>query len=103
MSNEAVRRVLAYDARDNVANALSPLSVGDLIEVFGQKIAARAAVPLGHKIAVRRIGQGETVVKYGEAIGRARGEIAPGEHVHVHNVESLFGDWREASAAEFER
>ncbi len=102
MSNERVGRVLAYDALDNVANALSSLSVGDLVEVFGQKIVVRAAVPLGHKIAVRPIGQGDPIVKYGEAIGRARVVIGAGEHVHVHNVESLFANWSDASAAESE-
>lgn len=100
MSNEREGRVLAYDARDNVVNALEPLGIGDLIKAFGQRLVVRAAVPLGHKVALCRIGQGEPVIKYGEAIGRASIAIEPGEHVHVHNVESLFADWREASAAE---
>ncbi len=100
MSNERVGRVLAYDTRDNVANALAPLDVGDLIEAFGQRIVVRAAVPLGHKVALRQIEQGDHVIKYGEAIGQARLAIQAGEHVHVHNVDSLFADWGEASAAE---
>jgi altronate dehydratase small subunit len=37
------------------------------------------------------IGKGDDVVKYGEIIGRATADIAKGEHVHVHNIESLRG------------
>ena len=40
----------------------------------------------GHKYALRSIAAGENVVKYGMPIGRATEPIAPGEHVHVHNV-----------------
>ncbi len=29
------------------------------------------------------------VIKYGHVIGRAKRDIKVGEHVHVHNVESL--------------
>jgi (2R)-sulfolactate sulfo-lyase subunit alpha len=43
-------------------------------------------VPLGHKIALRDLPQGEQVIKYGIAIGRATRDIHAGEHVHVHNV-----------------
>jgi hypothetical protein len=42
-------------------------------------------VPFGHKVALRAIGAGEPVVKYGVAIGVATRPIAEGEHVHVHN------------------
>ncbi len=43
-------------------------------------------VPRGHKIAVKPIKQGETVVKYGMPIGHATRDIAPGEHVHSCNM-----------------
>ncbi len=43
-------------------------------------------IPLGHKIALRNIPEGEPVIKYGTAIGRATRDIATGQHVHVHNV-----------------
>ncbi len=34
---------------------------------------------------------GEEVRKYGEVIGLANAPISPGDHVHVHNVESQRG------------
>src|SRR5689334_13785982 len=43
-------------------------------------------IGLGHKIALRSIRKGEAVTKYGQIIGFASEDIAPGEHVHVHNV-----------------
>jgi (2R)-sulfolactate sulfo-lyase subunit alpha len=45
-------------------------------------------VPLGHKIALRDIGSGETVIKYGYDVGRAVQDIGRGHHVHVHNLKT---------------
>jgi len=42
----------------------------------------------GHKYAVRDIEAGENIVKYGQPIGIASKDILPGQHVHVHNLES---------------
>lgn len=95
-----LRKVLAFDALDNVASALEPLNAGDSVEALGFKIVVRAAVPLGHKVALRRIAQDEAVIKYGEAIGRACLLVEEGEHVHVHNVKSLFDGAGYASAGE---
>ncbi len=45
-------------------------------------------VPVGHKIALVDIKKGDTVIKYGEDIGKAVADIAKGEHVHVHNLKT---------------
>ena len=45
-------------------------------------------IPAGHKYALRPIACGETVIKYGEIIGRATQDIPAGEWVHTHNVKS---------------
>ena len=45
-------------------------------------------IPAGHKYALKKICKGETVIKYGEIIGRATQDIAEGEWVHTHNVKS---------------
>ena len=42
----------------------------------------------GHKYAIRPIEPGENVIKYGMPIGHAKAGIAPGEHVHTHNLAS---------------
>ena len=46
----------------------------------------------GHKYALCAIRAGENVIKYGMPIGHATCDIAPGEHVHVHNVATNLGE-----------
>ena len=41
----------------------------------------------GHKFAIAPIATGDAVMKVGERIGVASESIAPGDHVHTHNVE----------------
>jgi (2R)-sulfolactate sulfo-lyase subunit alpha len=50
------------------------------------KVKSEDAIPLGHKIAMRNISKGETVLKYGNDVGRAVAEIGKGHHVHIHNM-----------------
>ena len=45
-------------------------------------------VPLGHKIALGDIKNGDTVLKYGHDVGRAVADISKGRHVHVHNMKT---------------
>ena len=49
-------------------------------------VAASQRIPAGHKVAVAPIAQGQAVRRYGQVIGFATGDIAPGQHVHVHNI-----------------
>jgi len=46
----------------------------------------------GHKYAIRPIKKGENVIKYGNPIGHATADIAPGDHVHTHNVATNLAD-----------
>src|ERR1035438_6695808 len=52
------------------------------------KVKALMDIPLGHKIAMRDFKPGDTVIKYGEDIGKVVAPIKKGELVHVHNVNS---------------
>jgi (2R)-sulfolactate sulfo-lyase subunit alpha len=52
------------------------------------KLKSLDAVPLGHKIALKEIRSGDTVLKYGHDVGRATAEIGTGRHVHVHNMKT---------------
>jgi altronate dehydratase len=81
-------RVLHLNRRDNVAVAIRALRRGEEVELAGRTLAAAQDIPFGHKVAVVGIAAGDSVVKYGEVIGRATSAIAPGHHVHVHNVVS---------------
>ncbi len=55
-----------------------------------QEISFQAAndIPIGHKLAIKRLNQGDTVIKYGVDIGRVVTAIDTGEHVHVHNLKT---------------
>jgi altronate hydrolase len=85
------RLAIVLDPLDNVATALVPLGAGRRIETEGGAVTLAAAIPRGHKFALRAIGAGEPVVKYGQPIGRATAAIAPGEHVHSHNLATQRG------------
>src|SRR5688572_9178252 len=71
---------------DNVAIARVPLSAGQTLEIAGGEIVVAEPVPAGHKVALRRIGAGESLIRYGQVIGRASKNIEPGSHIHTHNV-----------------
>lgn len=46
------------------------------------------AIPIGHKIALKNLGNDDTVIKYGVDIGRTVAAIKTGEYLHVHNVKT---------------
>jgi altronate dehydratase len=83
-----VNSAIVISAQDNVATALEPLEPGQTIDVSGSTLAVHEAIPRGHKVALRAIGAGEIVLKYGSPIGHASRDIASGTHVHTHNVVS---------------
>ncbi|MCX7779527.1 MAG: UxaA family hydrolase [Negativicutes bacterium] len=80
---------------DNVATAVTHIEAGSTVSLAGEGSAIclkiSETILFGHKFAIVAIPQGRPVVKYGEIIGAATRDIAAGEHVHVHNVESIRG------------
>jgi (2R)-sulfolactate sulfo-lyase subunit alpha len=52
------------------------------------KVSSIAEIPLGHKIALQDLKEGDTILKYGHDIGKVVKPIQKGEHVHVHNVKT---------------
>ncbi len=50
------------------------------------KVRAQSDVPIGHKLAIRELKSGDTVIKYGVDIGKTIAPIAVGEHTHVQNL-----------------
>ncbi|MBI1265607.1 MAG: altronate dehydratase [Alphaproteobacteria bacterium] len=71
---------------DTVAVALRDLSAGERLAHKDQILALTSPIPRGHKLALAPTKAGETVVRYGWPMGVAVCDIAPGEHVHTHNV-----------------
>ena len=52
------------------------------------KVSSMNEVPLGHKIALQDLKEGDTILKYSHDIGKVVKPIKKGEHVHVHNVKT---------------
>ncbi len=45
-------------------------------------------IPIGHKVALKDMAPGDTVIKYGVDIGKVVKPIRTGEHAHVHNIKT---------------
>jgi altronate hydrolase len=77
---------LRLNPADDVVVAVSPLSAGRQLTIDGFSIKTNTAITPGHKVALRAIAVGEPVRRYGQIIGFATKPIAPGDHVHSHNL-----------------
>ena len=75
---------IRLNAADNVVTAKTTLAPDT--EVPGEDVTTTRQIPVGHKIATRRIDAGDPVRKYNQIIGFATETVAPGDHVHTHNV-----------------
>ena len=51
-----------------------------------ENVTVAGLVPPAHKVATRAIRAGGPVKRYNQVIGFASRDIAPGEHVHLHNL-----------------
>jgi (2R)-sulfolactate sulfo-lyase subunit alpha len=87
--------LLVHDPKDNVGVVVvEGLEAGtEMLCVVTHdnsdfRLVARQAVPIGHKVALRNLEPGDTVIKYGQDIGRIVAAVGQGEHVHVHNLKT---------------
>lgn len=86
---------LIHEPGDSVGVAVADIKAGEsvtgtFLHDHSPRIALKAGrdIPLGHKIALTAVAARGSVVKYGVVIGEATADIAPGDHVHVHNLKS---------------
>ena len=83
------------DKTDNVATALTALAAGEvrlLGDAASPSMQAVEDIPVGHKIALENIAEGEMIVKYGVVIGRATKAIPAGSWVHLHVMRSNYDE-----------
>jgi altronate hydrolase len=69
---------------DDVVIARSQLVGGTTL--IDESVVVSGLVPPGHKVATRAVRAGAPVRRYNQIIGFASRDIAPGEHVHLHNL-----------------
>jgi len=69
---------------DDVVIARAQLVGGT--KLLDENVTVAGLVPPGHKVATRAVRAGAPVRRYNQIIGFASKDIAPGEHVHLHNL-----------------
>ena len=91
----ATPHFLVHSPKDNVGVVVvEGLHAGtDMLGVITETdktltLKASNDIPIGHKVALKPLKQGDTVIKYGEDIGRMTADAAAGEHVHVQNLKT---------------
>jgi (2R)-sulfolactate sulfo-lyase subunit alpha len=91
----SIPQLLVHDKKDNVGVVVVEgiESGAELLCVVTEnnsdfKLTAEQDVPIGHKIALTDLAEGDTAIKYGTDIGRIVAAIRKGEHVHTHNLKT---------------
>ena len=91
----AAPQLLVHDRRDNVGVVVvEDLKAGtDMLCVVTEddsdfRLTVLHDVPIGHKVALQDFAVGDTVIKYGQDIGRIVAPVKRGEHVHTHNLKT---------------
>lgn len=86
---------LVHSPKDNVGViVVEGLKAGtDMLGVITEtdtttNAKANHDIPIGHKVALKALKKGDTVIKYGEDIGKMVADAKPGDHVHVHNLKT---------------
>lgn len=88
----AKHKFLLHETVDSVGVAIADITKGE--KVYGAflhgddlvEVVANHDIPLGHKIAIKAVKNGEFVIKYDEKIGIAKADINVGDWVHTHNL-----------------
>jgi (2R)-sulfolactate sulfo-lyase subunit alpha len=52
------------------------------------RLKADQDIPIGHKVALKALKKGDTVIKYGVDIGKMVADAGMGAHVHVQNLKT---------------
>jgi (2R)-sulfolactate sulfo-lyase subunit alpha len=90
-----IPHLLVHNRRDNVGVVVvENLAAGtDMLCVVTEddsefRGTSNQDVPIGHKVALKDLAVGDTVVKYGADIGRIVASVRKGDHVHTHNLKT---------------
>jgi (2R)-sulfolactate sulfo-lyase subunit alpha len=90
-----IPHLLVHNRRDNVGVVVvENLAAGtDMFCVVTEdnsdfQAISNQDVPIGHKVALQDLAIGDTVIKYGEDIGRIVAPVRKGDHVHTHNLKT---------------
>lgn len=85
---------LVHEKADNVGVATVDIKAGEkatglyMDSQAPVEVKALKDIPLGHKIAMKDLKVGDSVIKYGHDIGKVVAAIKVGDHVHVDNLKT---------------
>jgi altronate hydrolase len=85
-TDQKIVDVVYLNPDDNICVAARDLESGAQVTAGGRTVTLTGRVKLGHKIALSPVAKGSRVLRYGQTIGFATGDIDPGDWVHVHNM-----------------
>ena len=87
--------LLVHDPADNVGVVVVEGVTADQellgVQLQGDtdfRITTPHDIPIGHKVALADLADGQDVIKYGEVVGRMVAAAARGDHVHTHNMKT---------------
>jgi hypothetical protein len=90
-----MRQAFQIHPSDNVATLLDDAGA-ETISIFGAprplQVTLARPIAMAHKVALRDIAEGESIVKYGVPIGVAAQGIRRGDWVHLHNCHSTLDE-----------
>jgi altronate dehydratase small subunit len=81
-------RLILLNPEDNCLVAGARLAAGTQLDIEGEAVTLATTIDLGHKVARRALVKDEKVLRYGAVIGHVTADVARGEHLHTHNLES---------------
>ncbi|MDO4960424.1 MAG: altronate dehydratase family protein [Eubacteriales bacterium] len=84
MSEEYKSPVIRLDEKDNIVVARMAVPAGTVLK--NENITVLEDIPVGHKIAVCDIGEGEPVLKCSTVIGNAAKNCPAGSHMHNDEI-----------------
>ena len=85
---------LVHDQSDSVGVATVDIAADSVAQGLTmdtqRKVEVRVTqpIPLGHKLALKALREGDTVIEYGHDIGKVVAPIQIGQHVHVHTLKT---------------
>jgi (2R)-sulfolactate sulfo-lyase subunit alpha len=91
----SIPQLLVHNKKDNVGVVVvEGVETGaELLCVITEdnsdfRLTAKQDVPIGHKVALANLANGDTAIKYGTDIGKIIAAVSVGEHVHTHNLKT---------------
>lgn len=81
-------RLILLSPEDNCLIAAARLAAGETLMIEGEAVTLATTVELAHKLARHALSKDDMVLRYGAIIGHVNVDVARGEHLHTHNLES---------------